>query len=84
MSYSEQRYNRLVDAIDDYLHDDDVTADQFYSDLIKALTEGMDYHTRYERKFASVRVKVEGLAKPIKRAGTVPLPQVSTDPPSRF
>lgn len=84
MSYSEQRYTRLVDAIDDYLHDDDVTADQFYSDLIKALTEGMDYHTRYERKFASVRVKVEGLAKPIPRAGTVPVPQVSTNLPDRF
>lgn len=46
MTYSEQRKDRMQDAIDDYLTDHEVTAQYAYDEMLSCVKTMMDYHQR--------------------------------------
>ena len=45
-TYSEQRKDRMQDAIDDYLCDDQITAQFAYDEMLECVKSMMDYHQR--------------------------------------
>jgi hypothetical protein len=45
-TYSQQRKNRMQDAIDDYLCDDEVTAQFAYDEMLECVKNMSDYHLR--------------------------------------
>jgi deoxyhypusine synthase len=48
--YSKQRKDRMQDAIDDYLHDDKVSARQTYEEMLSCIDDVIGYHkTSMER-----------------------------------
>ena len=46
MTYSEQRKDRMQDAIDDYLTDHEVTAQYAYNEMLECVKTMIDYHQR--------------------------------------
>mgnify|MGYP001189472959 FL=1 len=45
-TYSQQRKDRMQDAIDDYLCDDEVTAHDAYNEMLECVKNMSDYHLR--------------------------------------
>ena len=45
-TYSEQRKDRMQDAVDDYLCDDEVTAQYAYEEMLECVRTMMNYHQR--------------------------------------
>ena len=45
-TYSEQRKDRMQDAVDDYLCDDEVTAQFAYEEMLECVKTMMNYHQR--------------------------------------
>ena len=45
-TYSEQRKERMQDAIDDYLQDNKVTAQFAYNEMLECVKDVLDYHQR--------------------------------------
>lgn len=45
-TYNEQRKERMQDSIDDYLCDNDVTAQFAYDEMLECVKSMMDYHQR--------------------------------------
>ena len=45
-TYSQQRKDRMQDAIDDYLCDDEVTAQFAYDEMLECVKNMMDYHQK--------------------------------------
>ena len=43
-SYSQQRKDRLYDAVDDYLNDEKVSPQEFYDDLVQSMQESLNYY----------------------------------------
>ena len=78
-TYDSQRFNRLIDCVDDYLNDADVTAQRFYKELLSAIQVGADYHDSYAKKYHEAYLKVCGLL----RTTDVPEDKVSTPAPER-
>jgi len=78
-TYDSQRYDRLIDCVDDYLNDADVTPDKFYRELLSAIQLGADYHDNHARKYHEAYLKVCGLLK----TTDVPVSKVSTPAPER-
>ncbi len=49
-TYSEQRKDRMQDAVDDYLTDHEVTAQFAYEEMLECVKTMMNYHQReYEK-----------------------------------
>ena len=49
-TYSEQRKDRMQDAVDDYLTDHEITAKFAYEEMLECVKTMMDYHQReYEK-----------------------------------
>lgn len=44
VEYAKQRKNRLQDSVDEYLQDDEVDVETFYSDLKACIDEIIQYH----------------------------------------
>jgi len=53
-SYSEQRRERLSEAVFDYLSDENTTPDELLSDLLKEVKETFDYYDKYATKCKKV------------------------------
>tara|TARA_B100002019_G_scaffold222397_1_gene195287 strand:+ start:593 stop:907 length:315 start_codon:yes stop_codon:yes gene_type:complete len=45
-TYAQQRKDRLQEAIDDYLNDNEVSISEFYNDLRDCLEDIISYHER--------------------------------------
>ena len=45
-TYSEQRKDRMQDAVDDYLTDHEITAKFAYEEMLECVKTMMDYHQR--------------------------------------
>ena len=54
-TYAEQRYERLVETVDEYLNDNEVGAQQFLDDLQKACLELKQHHDRIIDNFTTVQ-----------------------------
>lgn len=48
--YAKQRKNRLQDSVDEYLQDDDVSVETFYSDLKACIDDIIQYHKTQKYK----------------------------------
>ena len=59
-TYSTQRRNRLADCVNDYLNDDDVTARQFYEELLHEIDDSLQYHKRNYDKILEAKNLVLG------------------------
>ena len=53
-SYSEQRKDRLSEAVFDYLSDEDTTPDELLTDFIKEVKDTFDYYDKYATKCKKV------------------------------
>ena len=53
-SYSEQRKERLSDAVFDYLSDEDTTPDELLTDFIKEVKDTFEYYDKYATKCKKV------------------------------
>jgi hypothetical protein len=53
-SYSEQRRERLSEAVFDYLSDEDTTPDELLTDFIKEVKDTFDYYDKYATKCKKV------------------------------
>lgn len=54
-SYEHQRKFRMQDAIDDYLHDDKVSARQAYEEIISCIQDVIDVHGRVANRAEELR-----------------------------
>ena len=45
-TYEKQRQDRMQDAIDDYLQDDNVNPRQMYEEVLSCVNEVIDYHKK--------------------------------------
>ena len=54
-SYDEQRYERLLESVDEYLSDADVGSRKFLDDLQKALLQLRQYHDNVVDGFTHVQ-----------------------------
>ena len=55
-NYSEQRKDRLGDIVADYMNDDEVTAEEFYQDILSEVKS-------YVKKHSALYLKLQGLCK---------------------
>jgi|TARA_B100000085_G_scaffold199058_1_gene182629 plasmid stabilization system protein ParE len=62
-NYSEQRKDRLGDIVADYMNDDEVTAEEFYQDILSEVKSWIDYHESYVKKHSALYLKLQGLCK---------------------
>ena len=53
-SYSEQRKDRLSEAVFDYLSDEDTTPDELLTDFIKEVKDTFEYYDKYATKCKKV------------------------------
>lgn len=54
-TYDKQRYERLVESVDEYLGDSEVGPEKFLDDLHKAILELRKYHDGIIDNFAHVQ-----------------------------
>jgi len=47
LEFKKQRKTRLTDSVDEYLQDDDTTADTFRFELLDSINGMIDYHQTY-------------------------------------
>jgi hypothetical protein len=59
-TYDQQRRDRLIDVVDDYLNDDDKTAMDLYEDIKNALTENRNYFAKQKQKCDAVLSMLNG------------------------
>jgi len=57
-TYSDQRKERLDDAVFDYLSDENVTAQQTYDDLINSIKSDAAYYKKYYEKCRDLLFKM--------------------------
>ena len=53
--YSQQRKERMQDAIDDYLNDDDVDARQAYEEMLSCVDDVINYHKKQYDKAVALK-----------------------------
>jgi len=58
--YKNQRRERLVDIVHDYLDDSDTNSLEFYNDLQDIITEMLIYHKTFGEKAASALLFIHG------------------------
>ena len=60
-TYSSQRRDRMQDAIDDYLQDDNVNPRQMYEEVLSCVNEVIDYHKKSLGRATALRNLMMGL-----------------------
>jgi hypothetical protein len=63
--YQQARRDRLADMIGDYLGDEDVTARQFYEELINEAQSWVDYHQKNLDQAIEFRSLIAGHRDPL-------------------
>lgn len=53
-TYDEQRKERLIDCVNDYLCDSDVTSEKFINELIEVLEKDVKYYEQCKQKRVQV------------------------------
>ena len=53
--YSQQRKERMQDAIDDYLQDDEVDARQTYEEMLSCVDDVINYHKKQYDKAVALK-----------------------------
>ena len=66
--YNKQRRDRLSEAVGDYLTDESISPEQFYSDLKKEVQDWVDYYKEYYNKSSQVLSYITGKATVISDA----------------
>ncbi len=66
--YDKQRRDRLSEAVGDYLTDESISPEQFYSDLKKEVQDWVDYYKEYYDKSSQVLSYITGRATVISDA----------------
>ena len=66
--YNKQRRDRLSDAVGDYLTDESISPEQFYSDLKKEVQDWVDYYKGFHEKSSQVLSYITGRATVISDA----------------
>ena len=66
--YNKQRRDRLSEAVGDYLTDESISPEQFYSDLKKEVQDWVDYYTGFHEKSSQVLSYITGRATVISDA----------------
>jgi len=69
-SYETARKDRLTDIIGDYITDEDVTAEQFYSEIVSEIDVWYDYHMKYLEKCKLLK-KMINAHRPVDRFDSV-------------
>lgn len=59
-TYSEQRRDRMGDAIGDYLTDEDVDARQAYEEMLAEVQTWIDYHQKFLVKAQNLYALMQG------------------------
>jgi len=59
-SYAEQRKNRLQDAVDDYINDNNVSILEFYHDLKDCVSDIMTFHNTGQSRAEGVLQLITG------------------------
>lgn len=59
-TYSEQRKDRLYDAVDDYLNDEKVSPQEFYDDLVTCMQESANFYRKNLERVTSALELVKG------------------------
>ncbi len=63
-TYSEQRKDRMQNAIDDYLNDDRVSVQQTYEEMLSGIDDVIEYHKNAYCRAISLRdLMVRGESK---------------------
>ena len=66
--YNKQRRDRLSEAVGDYLTDESISPEQFYSDLKKEVQDWVDYYKGFHEKSSQVLSYITGRATAISDA----------------
>ena len=66
--YDKQRRDRLSEAVGDYLTDESISPEQFYSDLKTEVQDWVDYYKKYYDKSSQVLSYITGRATVISDA----------------
>ena len=66
--YNKQRRDRLSEAVGDYLTDESISPEQFYSDLKKEVQDWVDYYKGFHDKSSQVLSYITGRATAISDA----------------
>ena len=66
--YNKQRRDRLSEAVGDYLTDESISPEQFYSDLKKEVQDWVDYYRGFHEKSSQVLSYITGRATVISDA----------------
>ena len=66
--YDKQRRDRLSEAVGDYLTDESISPEQFYSDLKKEVQDWVDYYKGFHEKSSQVLSYITGRATAISDA----------------
>ena len=66
--YNKQRLDRLSEAVGDYLTDESISPEQFYSDLKKEVQDWVDYYKGFHEKSSQVLSYITGRATVISDA----------------
>ena len=66
--YNKQRRDRLSEAVGDYLTDESISPEQFYSDLKKEVQDWVDYYKGFHEKSSQVLSYITGRATVISDA----------------
>ena len=66
--YNKQRRDRLSEAVGDYLTDESISPEQFYSDLKTEVQDWVDYYKGFHEKSSQVLSYITGRATVISDA----------------
>ena len=59
--FPNDRKEHLSDIINDYMMDENVTAEDLYQDIISEVKSWIDYHESNAKKYNSLYLKFQGL-----------------------
>ena len=66
--YNKQRRDRLSEAVGDYLTDESISPEQFYSDLKTEVQDWVDYYKGFHEKSSQILSYITGKATVISDA----------------